>query len=209
MTTPNSTPAAPGFRRALVDYIRAQANPPDKFSHQARLYRLAAQIGASLPHDDDVLFAAAWLHDLGVFVGHRPEDLAALAKWDHVVYVLDRAPGLLAELGFPSEKTPGVLEAIRTHQPADDPHTVEGVILRDADILEQMGAAGILRTVSKVGRDTRFRTFADALRVLERNLDTLPGKLRLAPSRALAEPHKAVLRAFLEQARAEAGAIVW
>lgn len=205
------TPVSPptGFRRALVDYLRVQAQPPDKFSHQARLYDLATQIGAALAHDDDVLFAAAWLHDLGVFVGHRPEDPAALAQWDHVIYVLDRAPALLAEFGFPGEKTPAVLEAIRAHQPADDPHTAEGVILRDADILEQLGAAGILRTVSKVGRDTRFLTFPDALRVLQRNLETLPGQLRLAPTRALAEPRVALLRAFLMQAQAEAGVIAW
>lgn len=202
-------PAPPGFRQPLVDYIRAQANPPDKFSHQPRLYHLATQIGAGLAHDDDVVFAAAWLHDLGVFVGHRPEDLAALAQWDHVVYVLERAPAVLAEVGFPRDKAPAVLEAIRTHQPADDPHTPEGVILRDADILEQLGAAGILRNVSKVGRDTRFLTFADALRVLERNLDTLPGLLRLAPARDLAVPYVAILRAFLAQARAEAGAVDW
>ena len=209
MTTPIPVPTPASFRPALVDYIRAQANPPDKFSHQARLYHLAAQVGAGLAHDDDVLFAAAWLHDLGVFVGHRPEDPEALARWDHVVYVLERTPALLEEFGFPREKVPGVLEAIRTHQPADDPITVEGVILRDADILEQLGSVGILRTVSKVGRDTRFRTFADALRVLSRNLDTLPGKLRLAPARALAAPRVAVLRAFLEQARAETGEIAW
>ena len=209
MTTPILAPPPASFRPALVDYIRAQAKPPDKFSHQARLYHLAAQIGAGLAHDDDVLFAAAWLHDLGVFVGHRPESLAALAQWDHVVYVLARTPALLAELGFPGEKVPAVLAAIRTHQPADDPLTVEGVILRDADILEQLGAVGILRTVSKVGRDTRFRTFADALQVLDRNLDTLPGKLMLAPARALAAPRVAGLRTFLEQARAEAGEIVW
>lgn len=192
-----------------MDYIRLQANPPDKFSHQARLYHLATQVGADLPHDDDVLFAAAWLHDLGVFVGHRPEDLEALARWDHVVYVLDRTPALLASLGFPGEKTPAVLEAIRTHQPADDPVSVEGVILRDADILEQLGAVGILRTVSKVGRDTRFRTFADALKVLTRNLDTLPGKLRLESARALAGQRTSTLRTFLEQASAEAGEIAW
>ena len=209
MTSPSPAPPPSGFRRALVDYLRTQAKPPDKFSHQARLYHLATRIGSGLPHDDDVLFAAAWLHDLGVFVGHRPEDPAALSKWDHVVYVLERAPALLAELGFPSGKIPAVLDAIRCHQPADDPRSAEGVILRDADILEQLGAAGILRTVSKVGRDTRFLTFSDALRVLRGNLETLPGQVQLAATRALAEPRIAVLRAFLEQARAEAGAIAW
>lgn len=207
MTT---TPPAPAcFRQALVAYIRTEANPPDKFSHQARLYHLATRIGAGLAPDDDVVFAAAWLHDLGVFVGHRPEAPESLAQWDHVDYVLGRAPAVLAQVGFPSAKMPAVLDAIRTHQPADDPHSLEGVILRDADILEQLGAAGILRTVSKVGRDSRFLTFTDALRVLERNLTTLPGQLRLPPARDLAVPYVAILRAFLAQAQAEAGAVAW
>ena len=64
--------ATPDFRTALVEYIRQEAQPVDKFSHQPRLYHLATQIGAGLEYDDDVLFAAAWLHDLGVFYGHRP-----------------------------------------------------------------------------------------------------------------------------------------
>lgn len=209
MITPITTPIPPGFRSSLVDYIRAQAQPPEKFSHQERLYQLTTRIGAGLTYDDDVVFAAAWLHDLGVFVGHRPEDPELLAQWDHVVYVLERAPGVLAELGFPITKTPAVLEAILTHQPKDDPCSIEGVILRDADILEQLGAAGILRTVCKIGRDTRFRTFADALRVLERNLHTLPGLLRLDTTRAMATSHVECLRAFIEQAHVEAGSVAW
>jgi len=33
-----------GYREAIVDYIRAQAKPPDKFSHQPRLYQLATRL---------------------------------------------------------------------------------------------------------------------------------------------------------------------
>lgn len=194
----------PPYRAALIECIRAQARPVDKFSHQPRLYRLAVQVGLGSDYDDDVLFAAAWLHDLGVFVGHRPQDLAKLAAWDNVAYAVEKTPGLLKGLEFPVAKIPAVVEVIRTHQPSAHPATVEGVILRDADILEQLGAVGILRAVSKVGRDTRYPTFADALRFLWRNLETLPGQLRLETSRRLAESRVAVLRAFLEAAVTEA-----
>jgi uncharacterized protein len=61
----------PSFRTALADNIRAQARPVDKFSHRPWLYQLAVKIGAGQAYDDDVRFAAAWLHDLGVFIGHR------------------------------------------------------------------------------------------------------------------------------------------
>lgn len=194
----------PKYRAAIEELIRAEARPVDKFSHQPRLYHLAVRLAQGLDYDDDVLHAAAWLHDLGVFIGHRPEDPDALARWDCVAYAMTRAPEVLARCGFPEEKIPGVVEAIRCHQPAARPTTMEGIVLRDADILEQLGAVSVLRTVSKIGRDTRFATFTDALRVLRRNLETLPGQLALPRSRELAVPRVEVLRAFLADADAEA-----
>ncbi len=191
------------FRTAIVDYIREQAKPVDKLSHQVRLYVLTKEVGAGQTYDDDVVFAAAWMHDLGVFIGHRPEDLAALAKWDMIAYAVERVPALLKQFGFPMEKIPAVIEVIRTHQPHYDPKAMEGIIIRDADILEQLGAAGILRMVSKIGRDTRFQIFPDALRVLQKNADTLFSQLRLPAARQLAEPRLQVLKAFLRAAEAE------
>jgi uncharacterized protein len=191
------------FRSAIVDYLRQQARPVDKFSHQVRLYALTRQLGAGQTYDDDVVFAAAWLHDLGVFIGHRPEDLTALARWDSVAYALERVPALLPDLGFPAAKIPAVVEVIRTHLPTGNPATLEGLLVRDADILEQLGAAGILRTVSKVGRDTRFQVFPDALRALQKNLTALPAQLRLPAARQLAEPRVLALKTFLDAAAAE------
>jgi len=199
----------PGYQKEITEYIRANALPPDKFSHQPRLYRLAMRLAEGKSFDDEVLFAAAWLHDLGVFVGHRPEGQAELATWDHVAYVFKQAPILLHQLKFPAAKIPAVLEVVRTHLPSAVPTCFEGVLLRDADILEQLGAVSILRTVSKVGRDTRFILFSDALRVLEKNLAELPDKLQLDISRQLAKPKLRILREFLEAARAEADGVEW
>src|ERR1035437_6724220 len=89
-----------GYREAVVDYIRVQAKPPDKFSHQARLYRLAVQLAEGKPYDDDVLYTAAWMHDLGVFVGHRPEDPAALAAGGHLAFSTRQVPQILRQFGF-------------------------------------------------------------------------------------------------------------
>ena len=186
-----------------MDYIREQAKPVDKFSHQPRLYALTREIGAGQSYDDDVVFAAVWLHDLGVFGGHRPENPAEFAAWDSVAYAMKRTPALLRQFGFPTAKISAVVEAIRSHQPQESPASLEGEIVRDADILEQLGATGILRTVGKLGRDTRFPIFPDVLRVLQKNLDTLPGLLRLKKSKLLAEPRVAALRSFLEAAEKE------
>jgi|SRR5579862_2897157 len=190
-------------REKIIEYIRAQANPPDKFSHQARLFELARSLAGPQAFDEDVLFAAAWMHDLGVFIGHRPEDPNALARWDNVAYALEKTPAILTELSFPREKISAVLEVMRTHLPSSDPVSFEGVLLRDADILEQLGSVGILRTVSKVGRDTRFITFADAIRVLEKNARELPKMLKLPAAKEAAKERVRVLEEFLVEAQRE------
>jgi uncharacterized protein len=185
------------FRQAIQEYIEREARPVEKFGHQPRLYALTLQVGAGHDYDDDVVFAAVWLHDLGVFIGHRPEDPALLARWDNAAYAAERAPALLKEIGFPGEKVNAVVEAILTHQVAAHPATIEGIIIRDADILEQLGAIGILRTVCKIGRDSRFPTFTAAAESLRTALATLPAQIRLDTTRALAQPKIELLQDFL------------
>src|SRR6202012_6155145 len=148
--------SAGSWRESVIEYIRIEAQPADKFGHQPRLYALATQIGNGMDYDDDIVFAAAWMHDLGVFLGHRPGDPAELARWNHVPYMIARSHELLSAWGFPASKLNMVAEVIRTHQPHDEPALTEAVILRDADILEQLGAIGALRALVKVGRDTRY-----------------------------------------------------
>jgi len=197
------------FRDQLAQYLREQANPAHKYGHQPRLYALTREIAAlTTPapiYDDDVVYTAAFLHDLGVFIGHRPEDPAALTRWDHVEYTCARAPELLASMDFPAEKIPAVLACIREHQPHDSPQSFEAVLLRDADILEQLGAIGILRTAAKLGSDTRFHVFSDVRNALQRALTTLPAQIRLDATRTLAGPRIATLQAFLSALNAEAG----
>jgi uncharacterized protein len=202
------TALLPTFRDQLADYLRREASPAHKYGHQPRLYALTREIAALTPtlaYDDDIVYAAAFLHDLGVFIGHRPEDPAALAAWDHVAYTCTQAPAILTRLGFPTPKIPAVLAAIREHQPHDIPTTPEATLLRDADILEQLGAIGILRTAAKLGSDTRFHTFADVRTSLHRALTTFPAQIRLDATRQLAAPRIATLQAFLTALDTEAG----
>ena len=185
------------WRDSVIEYIRAEAQPPDKFGHQPRLYALATEIGRGMQYDDDILFAAAWMHDLGVFLGHRPRDPAQLSQWDHVPYTIRRSRELLSEWGFPEEKLDGVAEAILHHQPKDVPTTMEATLLRDADILEQLGAIGLLRAAVKVGRDTRYPSFSSILPVLSDAANRLALQTRLTASKEIAESRSQVLRSFL------------
>jgi uncharacterized protein len=200
---------AAGWREAVVACIRAEALPVDKFGHQPRLYALAVRLGQGIEFDDDILFAAAWMHDLGVFLGHRPEDPAQLARWDHVPYTIARTRELLAGWGFPPQKLEAVAEAIRTHQPNDKPLQIEAVLLRDADILEQLGAIGALRALVKVGRDTRYATFSSVLPVLRNAVQHLPARLRLDSAKTLAVPRVEFLRLMIAAIENEAGELLY
>ena len=192
------------FRSSLAEYVRSQALPVDKLGHQPRLYALTRLVGNGLSYDDDVVYAAVWLHDLGVFIGHRPEDPVELSGWDNVSYAMKKAPEALLQAGFPTTKVAQVVEAIRTHQPHLQPAALEGTILRDADILEQLGAIGVMRVVAKIGRDTRYPTFTAAATTLRKALAELPDKLHLDTARTLARPRIAFLEAFLEELDKEA-----
>ncbi len=193
------------WRESVVAYIRVEAQPEDKFGHQARLYALATQIGQGMEYDDDILFAAAWMHDLGVFLGHRPQDPAQLSQWDHVPYTIRRSRELLTEWGFPAEKLGGVEEAIRYHQAKDEPTTVEGNLIRDADILEQLGAIGILRAAVKVGRDSRYPNFSSIVPVLKNAVNHLANQTSLTGSKVMAESRVKMLGSFLHAIYDEAG----
>ena len=197
------------WRESVEAFIRAEAMPVDKFGHQPRLYALTTQIAASTEFDrkcdDDVLFAAAWMHDLGVFLGHRPADPVALASWDHVPYTITETRKLLTDWGFPAAKRAAVAETIRTHEAKYEAVLPEAIVLRDADILEQLGAIGALRAFVKVGRDTRFAIFSDVIPVLERAVQVLPAKLRLPSSRELARTRVAFLESLLGAIREEGG----
>jgi uncharacterized protein len=193
------------FRSALIAYIAEAARPVDKFGHQPRLYALTREVGQGQTYDDDVVFAAVWLHDLGVFAGHRPEQPEELARWDNVAYAMAQAPAVLDRVGFPMGKVAAVVDVIATHQPHATPGSTEGVIVRDSDILEQLGAIGVVRQVSKVGRDTRYPTFTAAVEYLRRQLRDLPGKIELQTARELAKPRIRFLEDFLRILDEEAG----
>ncbi|TXH61246.1 MAG: phosphohydrolase [Tolumonas sp.] len=188
----------PSFRTSIETYIRENALPVDKYSHQPRLYALTLQLAqsAGLAYDDDILHAAVWLHDLGVFEGHRPVDPDALSKWNNVAYACEMIPALLTSWRFPAEKIPAVIDAIRQHVANGRPAKPEAILLHDADLLELLGAVGIMRALSKVGRDTRYTTHGSVVKVLESALQ-LPDQLLLPAAKLIAEQKVSVLQMFL------------
>ena len=110
-------------------------------THNQRDYFWAKKL-AAIDHvtlDDDVIFAAATLHDVGSMPGWEVKDQehgdTAAAKLDQ----------MLAGTDFPRDKMDRVREAMRTHmfyrEPGSSP---EARYLHDADALDNSGTIGIV-----------------------------------------------------------------
>jgi hypothetical protein len=75
------------WRRSVIEYVRSEAQPVDKFGHQPRLYALSIRICKGLDFDDAVLFAAAGKDDAIAKVGRDTR----YATFSNIVPVLERA----------------------------------------------------------------------------------------------------------------------
>ena len=103
--------------------------------------RLATLVGA----DEQVVEAAAWLHDVAKGVKDaQGQDL-------HGSIGAERAERLLSRTDFPPDKIPAVADAIRKHVglvTAAPVEPLEAAVLWDADKLTKLGALGIVHALA-------------------------------------------------------------
>ena len=144
--------------------------------------------------DEDVLYAAAYLHDWG---GLEP---FAVDGTPHEVRSVELAEPFLRDAGFPMEKWPAVRDAILGHVPAGQPTTPEGIVLHDADLLDFMGAEGVARFF---GAPSDEPNLDQGVSYIENFGLTLGDRLLTDEARRLAEPRLAYMRGFLAQLRSE------
>lgn len=92
--------------------------------------------------DEEVLIAAAYLHDLVNVPKNSPQRTQASRL------SAEAAEPILKGLGMKDEKIQAVKHAIEAHSfsAGIEPQTIEAEILQDADRLESLGAIGIART---------------------------------------------------------------
>ena len=169
------------------------------FAHSRRDYALASALAAEdhATVDDDVLYAAAMLHDIAAFPPW--ED----AKRDHADRAVDVLPAVLRDAGFPAAKIPAVLEATRTHMFDRKPVAPEAVYLHDADALDWLGAIGVYRLVSLVDANGGQPDGAATVAQLRALLAGVPaGVVSPAGKRAL-PGREAWLKSFLDTLGAE------
>jgi uncharacterized protein len=155
------------------------------YEHSFRVYHLAREIGEGVPHDEDVLHAACFLHDIEMSVGH-PKSSA------------DKAEAILHETGFDPEKIPRVVEAIINHMPTGDPATVEAKLLFDANLLDSIGAVGFARLSVGAFLWYNMKTMQEILQYVSREL-SFTEKFHFEKSRELAREKIQFTRSAIDQ----------
>lgn len=194
------------WRDGVLSRIEALEHPAWGPEHCRRLYATARGIANSdaLEFDDDVLFAVCWLHDIGTFgrftcEGAAPPECAARA-----------AEQLLPETGFPAEKTAIVARIIREHDfEGADRDTVEAKVLRDADMLEFLGAVGLTRLLAIVEVEEWVPDPKAAITLALEFAQNLPGKLFYPTSRLIADERVAETQAFIDTLATETADLAW
>jgi hypothetical protein len=196
--------AAADWRTTVRQFAQEHfRNPAWGYSHSRRDYALARAL-ASADHvalDDDVLFAAAYLHDIAAFPpwgGDEPPD--------HSDVGADAVGKVLEGTGFPMNKLEAVRAAIRTHMYYRDPLAPEAVYLHDADALDWLGAIGTARILALVDPQGGDPDGPKAIGMLKDNLRQVPPRVVSPAGRAMVAARKAELERFLRELAAESAA---
>jgi len=188
------------WRQRVIEFAAEHfRHPAWGYSHCVRDYELARELAAAdkVTLDDDVLFAAAYLHDIAAFAPWEKPDV------DHQDVGAEVVGAILTEMGFPPAKLEAVRGAIRTHMYDREPVGPEALYLHDADALDWLGAIGVARIIALVDPNGGKPDGPEAARMLEDYLAQVPPRVLSPAGRARVPPRQAELRQFLENLRHE------
>jgi uncharacterized protein len=172
----------PAWRLSVRTFAQAHfKHPAWGYSHSLRDYALARDLatkdGAAV--DDDVLFAAAMLHDMA---GFAPWEVP---KRDHQDVACESIVPVLQGAGFPMSKLAAVQSAIRTHMYYRKPRDAEARVMALAD--------------PKGGKpDGR-----EAERLVESNLRDVPDTMETPAGKAMMPKRRDTLKAWLIELRSQ------
>jgi uncharacterized protein len=200
--TAGDIPIDAPWKQAVYDFAATKLQHSAwGLAHSQRDYLASVDLAAreGLSVDTDVLFAAAFLHDMGGF----PE--FAAQGVDHAVRSAELVGGVLEGTGFPMAKLDGVKAAILTHSyySTERPVTPEAIVLHDADTLDFLGIVGIARIVSLTERDGVASDLPHAVRTCESLLAAAPGALVTDTARTIGAARAAEMRTALDALNAE------
>jgi uncharacterized protein len=168
--------------------------------HYERNYLVATDLAQrdSLSIDEEVLFAAAFLHDIGTFEPY------VVAGAEHSQTAVNSLATVLIDAGFPSNKIAAVNAAVLAHMYyAEVPSDATATVLHDADTLDFLGVIGVTRILSLTSRHPWARDLQTALTTLEDFSTQLPDTLKTDAAKETGRMRAAEMRELLSTLRQE------
>jgi uncharacterized protein len=197
--TATGIPLDTPWKVTIYDLARSKFHHPAwGWQHSERNYRIALELaqGDTLHIDTDVLFAAAFLHDMAAFMPCQN------AKLEHGECAAQQSGAILQAAGFPMAKLPAVQAAERGHMYYSDPGSQpEAIVLHDADSLDFLGEIGAARMLSLVGANAE--SFARAVKTLRTFVHDIPPRLITKTAQKIGARRAAALEQFLDALDAE------
>src|SRR5918994_6602548 len=169
------------------------------YAHCLRVYALAEELAVleDVTYDEEILRAAALLHDVGLYKAYALREPSDHAKRSAVV-----ARRILKDWDFPPHASQAVIEAIEHHPPGAPAGTAsETVLLKDAVGLDYLGAIGISRMLAMVGTEEDVPDIRAAIWNAESLRQKIPDLLVLQSSKDLAAQRIREMDAFVEDLR--------
>lgn len=199
--TQSGIPLDSQWKQTVYDFVSEnQQHTAWGLEHSERDFILALELAQreGLEIDTDVLFAAAFLHDMGAFAPYSERGS------DHSQVAADAMAEILEPAGFPMSKLALVQGAALAHMyyspVPDEPHAQ---VLHDADTLNFLGAVGITRIISLSTREGLAQDLPTAIATLDNMSRQLPATLVLEISKQLGEQRSTEMRFFLNSLRAQ------
>jgi uncharacterized protein len=193
--TATGIPLDAPWKIAIYDLAKSHfKHPAWGWQHCERNYQIAMRLarGDRLKVDTDVLFAAAFLHDMAAF---PPYEMKGVEHGDRAAVT---SVAVLRNAGFPMEKIAAVQAAERGHMYYSNPaKTPEAIVLHDADSLDFLGAIGAARMISLTGE--KVEDFGDAVKTLRSFLHDVPRSLITKTARSIGATRAAELRRLLDE----------
>lgn len=201
-TTPGGIPLDAPWKQKLFALAHERfVHPAWGWQHSERNYLLGVELakGDRLAVDLDVLFAAAFLHDMSAFMPCADEHM------EHGDCAAQQSGAILRDVGFPMQKLPAVQAAERGHMfyrnPGADP---AAIVLHDADSLDFLGYIGAARMIALTGE--KAASFDPAIATLQTFVEKIPPRLITATAKQIGAERAAELRLFIAQLRREEAA---
>jgi len=178
-----------------------RASGEARWDHTRRVVKFAQEIARAEGADYGIVTVAGIFHDVAKLDSEQEA---------HAVRGAEIAREYLVREGFPADWIERVCQVI-VHHPAKhvvptEQMTLEVAVLRDADLLDETGALGILWTAMNAG-GLNATSYADARkRIVKHDLDGCKRVIELMltrTGRAIAEQRLAFVEAFIQQLDAE------